>query len=95
MWLSKAAEQSQHEAQAELASLCEWGRGVPRDLNRAYLWRLLSQDGASKPNDQLRNLANQIDDTDIADAERRASEWRQAHPAKPKAELESALIPCP
>src|SRR5262249_9038905 len=75
-WLSKAAEQGQKEAQAKLASLYESGRGVPRDLNRAFLWRLLSLDGAAEQDDQLRNLARHMTTNDIADAEHRASEWQ-------------------
>jgi TPR repeat protein len=74
--------------QANLASLYEVGRGVPRDLSRAYLWRLLSLDGAgSKQNDKLLALAQQMNSHDIAAAEHRASEWRLARKAAPPDEL--------
>ena len=93
-WLSKAAEQGNHEAQAKLALLYEKGLGVPLDLNRAYFWRLLSLDvGDSKRANELGQLAHYMKDDDVADAERQASEWRLTH--KDAEQPESDLAPPP
>jgi TPR repeat protein len=92
----ETAEQDQHEAQAELATLYESGRGVPRDLNRACLWRLLSLDRTNpKQSDQLRNLARQMTDDDIADAVRRASKLRAEHQSMRAREVELSSIANP
>jgi TPR repeat protein len=96
MWLSKAAEQGQHDAQAKMAGLYESGRGVPRDLNRAYVWRLLSlEEKSSQQSDELSNLARQMSDNEIADAKRRASEWQVNRRAIKPGELDLAapLLP--
>jgi len=83
-WFSKAAELGDHDAQANLAYLYEMGRGVPLDLHNAYVWRLLSLDTSTPQNDEkLRKLASQLSRADIAEAERRASEWRLAHVTHP------------
>jgi hypothetical protein len=71
-------------------------KGLPRDLNRAYFWRLLSlEETSSKQTDELSNLARLMTDEDIADAKRRASEWQVGHRATEPEELELAPPPLP
>jgi TPR repeat protein len=91
MWLSKAAEQGHHGAQARLAELYEKGRGVPHDLKRAYIWQLLALEG-SRSSQEIKDLARYMTDGDIADAEHDASAWLSLHneSQKPKAPPELA-----
>lgn len=79
-WFTKAAEQDNPDAQANLAHLYEAGRGVARDLKVAYMWGLLSLRGSgAEQSAELRDLADTMSKSDIADAERRTSEWLSAH----------------
>jgi len=94
-WFSKSAEQGNHDAQGNLASLYTVGRGVPLDLNRAYEWRLLSLDAnKSNQDDRLLTIASQMSSENIAAAENRASEWRTAHKTAP-AELRISQVQLP
>lgn len=66
VWFSRAAEQGEQDAQAKLASLYETGRGVPRDLSLAYMWRLLC---CRSHNPELRKFAATMSPEDIDERE--------------------------
>jgi len=79
-WFAKAAEQGNHNAQSNLASLYRLGRGVHHDLNRAYMWRLLSLQGTDSRQDaELQGLAAAMGKGEVAEAESRASDLLQSH----------------
>jgi TPR repeat protein len=46
-WYSKAAAQGDADAQNNLASMYEEGRGVPKDLVRAHMWYSLAAASAT------------------------------------------------
>jgi len=50
-WFIAAAEHGNVAAQSKLGFLFWSGRGVPKDLNRAYLWTLVVCDNSSTPKD--------------------------------------------
>ena len=92
-WLAKAAEQGNHNAQSNLAFLYRLGRGVPHDLNRAYMWRLLSLQGTdTRQNAELRDLAATMSKSDIAEAESRASGWLQSHKRNEPRAIEPTFV---
>jgi hypothetical protein len=71
--------------------LYQWGRGVPRDLNRAYFWKLLSLDEHdSQQVGELRDLSYNMTDKDVADMAQQASEWRAQ---QKKQQLPELLLP--
>ena len=84
-WFTKAAEQGNHDAQGHLALLYKLGRGVKRDLDRAYTWLFLSLEGTehAEQNPALRDLAGIMSQREITEAEHRASEWRSTHQPSP------------
>jgi TPR repeat protein len=89
-WFLKAAGQGDGYAQGNLAGLYRAGRGVPRDLIQAYKWYRLSEQFANTTwSDELRELANLMTTTEIAEAERMASEWRphKENPAQGNGDL--------
>ena len=80
VWFARAAEQGNRTAQKNLAELYQLGRGVTRDVKRAYMWRVLSlqgRDNAQSP--ELRDMAGAMNKSKIVEAERAASEWRVVH----------------
>jgi TPR repeat protein len=82
IWISKAAEQGDGHAQANLAALYQAGRGVSCDLFEAYKWYWLSEQSSNTSwSYQLRELANVMTAAETAEAERRAVAWRPTHKA--------------
>ena len=80
VWFARAAEQGNRTAQKNLAELYQLGRGVTRDVKRAYIWRVLSLQGSDNAlSPALRDMAGAMNKSEIVEAERAASEWRVVH----------------
>ncbi|MYD87791.1 MAG: sel1 repeat family protein [Acidobacteria bacterium] len=80
-WFLRAAEQGHDAAQWMLGTTYSWGlRGTPRDDIAAYMWLHLAvsqNDGHDRsPLDQLEA---RMSPAQIAEAQRLAREWREAH----------------
>lgn len=80
-WFRRAAEQGHDAAQWMLGTMYAWGgRGAPRDEVAAYMWLHLAvsqNDGHDRsPLDQLEA---RMSPEQIAEAQRLAREWREAH----------------
>ncbi len=82
-WYRKAADQGNAKAQCALAHAYEEGRGVPKDYVQAYMWYSLAASNASSDmvdqHDALdghKRLGAQMTPAQIAEAQRRASEWK-------------------
>jgi GAF domain-containing protein/PilZ domain-containing protein/Sel1 repeat-containing protein len=81
-WFSRAAEDGSLKAQSKLGSLYWSGRGVAKDLNKAYFWSVLARargDQGSKELAQL--LAGGMTRSRQAAIEQEADIWLQQHPA--------------
>ena len=85
-WYRAAAEQGDPYAEASLAILYNFGKGVPKDSVAAYMWYEIalahskSQDRASIQ--ELRDdLAKDMTKPEIAEAQKRAQQWKP-NPAK-------------
>ncbi len=80
-WFLRAAEQGHDAAQWVLGVTYSWGRrGVPRDEVAAYMWLHLAvsqNDGHDRS--PLEQLEARMSPAQIAEAQRRAREWREAH----------------
>lgn len=81
-WLLKSAAQRNPGAFINLGHVYRNGNGVPVDLVQAYMWYRLASDAATHPSarqaadQQLANLASKITPQQIAEAERRARDWK-------------------
>jgi len=85
-WYRAAADQGDPYAEASLAILYNFGKGVPRDPVEAYMWYEIAL-AHSKTEDrdsiqELReDLAKDMTKKEIAEAQKRAHEWKP-NPAK-------------
>jgi hypothetical protein len=88
-WLRLAADQGHADAQNILGTMYrDGGEGVPENYVQAHMWFNLA---ASRLTGELREMAVQdrdkvagrMDPTQIAEAQRLASEWDAAHPREP------------
>jgi TPR repeat protein len=91
-WYRKAAEQGDSQAQSELGVMYDEGHGVPQDFVEAHMWLNLAASRAhgdqQKYYAELREaLAKKMTPQQIAEAQRRAREW------KPKIAQESKIPP--
>ena len=87
-WYRLAADQGLAVAQVNLGSMYEDGRGVPQDYVQAHMWYNLSAarwHGVERESMAgLRDfVAEQMAPAQIAEAERLAYEWIEAHPRQP------------
>ena len=79
-WFLKAAEQRHLTAINNLAAAYFYGNGVPRDLVATYMWSSIAAslgDENSKRN--LAGLKEKLTAVQVAEAERRASQWLADH----------------
>ncbi len=84
-WYRLAAEQGHAPAQYSLGAMYAMGEGVTQDYVLAHVWCSLAASGASDV--QTRDVAvftrdeaaRQMTPEQIADAQRRAREWRESH----------------
>ncbi len=87
-WFTSAAEHGNVAAQSKLGFLYWSGRGVPKDINRAYLWTVVacshSNDAVKDPavflsKDLTPVLRNQMTRDQATAIERQAQQWLQQH----------------
>jgi hypothetical protein len=89
-WYRLAADQGQADAQRNLGVMYAEGEGVPKDDVQAHLWfdlaasrfstGSLNSGIAGRNRDRVAGLMNP---TQIAEAQRLAREWNEAHPREP------------
>ena len=87
-WYRLAADQGDATAQLSLGDRYANGEGVSQDDVQAHMWYNLS---ASRPTNVLRDsavegrdrVAGRITPTQLAEAQRLATEWDAAHPREP------------
>ena len=81
-WLSRAAEQEYADAQFSIGARYCLGNGVPQNYTLAYMWSTLAGEGGHEDAPELRdNVAKEMTSAQIADAQRMAREWSDAHRA--------------
>ena len=87
-WYRLAGDQGIARAQSNLGLLYENGEGVPQDYVQAHMWTNLAvaQSSGEDRDRRERNrdiIAAKMTAEQIAEAQRRASEWDAAHPREP------------
>jgi hypothetical protein len=92
-WFSSAAEHGSLPAQTKLGFLYWSGRGVPKDLNKAYFWTILARARGDQGNRDLAALlASGMTRAQAAAIEEQASIWlRQQNNPKPEAAALTAV----
>lgn len=76
-WLRLAAEQADPDAQAGLGESYDEGRGVPQDYVQAYMWfNLAGASGKAGVIERRDNIVSKMTPDQIAEAQRRAREWK-------------------
>jgi TPR repeat protein len=80
-WYRKAADQGNASAQYNLGVMYYYGRGVPLDYVQAHMWLNLAASRASGDDlktyaDERDRAAKQMSHEQIAEAQRRAREWK-------------------
>ena len=79
-WYRKAAVQGDERAQFSLGVMYFGATGVPRDFVQAYMWVSLAAAKGYKGGAKAKNaMAQNMSRAQIAEAERRAREWRARH----------------
>ncbi len=78
-WLKKAANQDHAGAQLMLSQLYRTGMGVKKDSVRAFTWASIASTPGSHETLKLRELRASLTPTQLDDATRRISAWRQNH----------------
>jgi len=80
-WFSKAAEQGHILGAAALGAFYWAGRGVPQDYEKAYVWSAIAKAGGDEASKyRVSILSSRMSAMQVADAERKAHLWLQAHP---------------
>ncbi len=74
VWYCRAAEQGDASAQFCLGNMYARGQGVTRDYTLAYMWLALA-----KTNGHRNAVAKHLTPSQIAEAQRLAREWSEAH----------------
>lgn len=84
-WFSSAAEHGSLTAQTKLGFLYWGGRGVPKDVNKAYFWTVLARARGDQGNKDLAAvLASGMTRSQAAAIEQQADLWLQQHPPHTK-----------
>ena len=79
-WYRRAAELGEDTAQYNLGYMYTHGYGVPQDLVHAYMWFTLARAaGNDAAAFALNEIAVHMYADDIAEAERLAGDWADAH----------------
>jgi putative methionine-R-sulfoxide reductase with GAF domain len=82
-WFARAADHGSLAAQAKLGFLYWGGRGVSKDVNRAYFWTVLARArGDKESRDLAAVLLSSITGAQAAVIEEQADLWLQQHLAK-------------
>lgn len=79
-WFQKSADQDFPRGQYNLGRLYETGDGLPQDNVQAYMWYDLASRGYAKGGTARDKLAEKINESEVAEANRMAANWT----AKPK-----------
>jgi TPR repeat protein len=80
-WYEKAAAQGDAKAQLYLGMQSSFGQGVPVDLVQAYMWYSLAAGNGNAHAPGYRNdLTRQMTPAQIAEAHKRAREWKPKTP---------------
>jgi uncharacterized protein len=76
-WYEKAAAQGDAKAQLYLGLQFSFGQGVPMDVVQAYMWYSLAAGNGNAHAPGYRNdLSRQMTPAQIAEAQKRAREWK-------------------
>lgn len=82
-WYHKAAEQGHAEAQAELGLMYLTGQGVTQDYAESHKWlSIAGESGSHIGRAKREHVEKRMTSSQIAEAQRRANEWRKAHSKK-------------
>ena len=80
-WYEKSAAQGDANAQFYLGLLSAFGRGGPMDLVQAHMWySLAAGNGHARAALHRNDLAREMKPAQIADAQKRAREWKPKTP---------------
>ena len=80
-WYEKSAAQGEANAQFYLGMMSAFGRGGPLDLAQAHMWYSLAAGNGHVGATVYRNdLAKQMTPAQIAEAQKRAREWKPKTP---------------
>jgi len=80
-WYEKSAAQGGAKAQFYLGMQCAFGEGGPLDLVQAHMWFSLAAGNGHAAATVYRNdLARQMTPAQIAEAQKRAREWKSKKP---------------
>ncbi len=84
-WYRRAAEQSHAKAQYSLGFMYFSGEGVPQDYTLAHMWfNLAGASGLEEARGTRDTVAKLMTPVQIAEAQRLAREWREAHGVRAK-----------
>ncbi len=82
-WFRMAAEQDNPDAQSALGSMYAFGQGVSHDPVLAYMWLDLAATQGNSEAENLRDeFAESMTQSQIAEAQRLATEWKEKHQDK-------------
>ncbi|HSI10507.1 MAG TPA: tetratricopeptide repeat protein [Chthoniobacter sp.] len=79
-WLRKAAEKNQPEALGWMSAMYERGWGVPKDMVEAYCWDRLAVEYHTTSGNRV---STSLTAEQLAVVEKRVTEWKATHPARP------------
>ena len=84
-WYRKAAEQGDTDAQSSLGVAYHNGDGVPKDLVQAHMWfNLAAASGVKGAAETRRKAESQMTKEQVAEAEKLARAWYEAHRGEKK-----------
>ena len=84
-WYEKSAVQGDANAQFYLGLLCAFGRGASMDLVQAHMWySLAAGNGHARAALHRKDLAKEMKPAQIAEAQKRAREWKPKAPSLPR-----------
>ena len=80
-WYEKSAAQGDANAQFYLGLMCAFGRGTSLDLVQAHMWySLAAENGHARAPLHRNDLAKEMKPAQIAEAQKRAREWKPKTP---------------
>jgi TPR repeat protein len=80
-WYEKSAAQGDANAQFYLGLMCAFGRGTSMDLVQAHMWySLAAGNGHARAALHRNDLAKEMKPAQIAEAQKRAREWKPKTP---------------
>jgi uncharacterized protein len=80
-WYEKSAAQGDANAQFYLGLMCAFGRGASMDLVQAHMWySLAAGNGHARAALHRNDLAKEMKPAQIAEAQKRAREWKPKMP---------------